>query len=173
MFLNSFNIAKMMVIASLFVSGLWASGSHKHNHHDSKKEASHHIKGTQKVCPVSKKKIDPSIYIDFQGQRVYFCCPGCDKKFLKNSESRFTEMKDRGERAENIQKVCPVSGDPLEDHEISVDLPGRKIYFCCKRCIKSFNKNKKKYLSQIGHKKGKKENKHDDHHGHDHSHHHH
>ena len=32
--------------------------------------------------PVSKKKaIEAGLFRDYEGERYYFCCPGCDQKF--------------------------------------------------------------------------------------------
>jgi len=52
-------------------------------------------------------------------------------------------MKERGEVAENIQKVCPVSGDKLDDDKVSLTLSGRKIYFCVKNVFVSLRKTKR------------------------------
>lgn len=158
---------------TLLVGMLWASGSHKHHDKKEKNKAKVHVKGTQKVCPIRKEKIDPKAYIDYQGQRVYFCCQMCDKKFLKKPDARFIEMEKRGERTDSIQKYCPVSGDLLEDRDVSARVPGRTIYFCCKKCVKTFNKNQKKYLGKITGKQPKHTEHHDGHKGHDHSGHHH
>jgi YHS domain-containing protein len=35
----------------------------------------------QKKCPVLGNPIDPKVFIDYQGRRVYFCCPPCIDKF--------------------------------------------------------------------------------------------
>ena len=35
----------------------------------------------QTNCPVMGSKIDKNVYLDYQGQRVYFCCPSCKEKF--------------------------------------------------------------------------------------------
>ncbi len=40
----------------------------------------------QPRCPVMDAPIDPSVYVEYEGKRVYFCCPGCDKKFLADPE---------------------------------------------------------------------------------------
>jgi len=40
----------------------------------------------QPLCPVMDGPIDPSVHTEYQGKRVYFCCQGCDKKFLANPE---------------------------------------------------------------------------------------
>ncbi|BBM82719.1 DUF2231 domain-containing protein [Candidatus Uabimicrobium amorphum] len=37
---------------------------------------------TNQICPVmTAEKIDPNIYYDYNGQRVYLCCKRCIKKF--------------------------------------------------------------------------------------------
>ncbi|MCF6285838.1 MAG: hypothetical protein L3K26_11660 [Candidatus Hydrogenedentes bacterium] len=36
-------------------------------------------------CPVTTdEKVDPTIYVDYESQRVQFCCQRCKKKFLEN-----------------------------------------------------------------------------------------
>ena len=37
----------------------------------------------QTVCPVLGGKINKDVYTDYQGQRIYFCCPACIKSFEK------------------------------------------------------------------------------------------
>ena len=38
----------------------------------------------QKVCPVMGDPIDPNVYVDYQGRRVYFCCQMCVATFNKD-----------------------------------------------------------------------------------------
>lgn len=40
----------------------------------------------QTLCPVMGNKIDPDVFVDIAGQRVYFCCPPCSKKFEAEPE---------------------------------------------------------------------------------------
>jgi YHS domain-containing protein len=152
-------------ILFLFCSSTWASGSHKHDM--KKSEAAAMVKGTQKVCPIRKEAIDPTVSIEYQGQKIYFCCSGCDEKFLKDPESYFAEMKKRGEVTESIQTVCPVSGDVLDKDKMSLTLPGRKVHFCCKKCVSKFKKSSKVYLKKMDVKT--KVNAPSSHEGHDHS----
>ena len=35
----------------------------------------------QKICPVMGGEIDPEVYLDHAGRRVYFCCEPCKDKF--------------------------------------------------------------------------------------------
>lgn len=36
------------------------------------------------VCPVMGAKNNPKLYVDHNGQRIYFCCPGCIDAFKKD-----------------------------------------------------------------------------------------
>ncbi len=38
----------------------------------------------QKTCPVGKNKIDPKVFVEHVGRKIYFCCPGCDKVFQQD-----------------------------------------------------------------------------------------
>ncbi len=37
----------------------------------------------QKTCPVGGEPIDPAVFVDHDGRRVYFCCAMCIDKFKK------------------------------------------------------------------------------------------
>jgi len=48
----------------------------------------------KEACPVMpEEEIDPAIYADYRGKRVYFCCPGCRKRFLK-APSQYVKVPD-------------------------------------------------------------------------------
>ena len=40
----------------------------------------------QTVCPVMGNEIEPEVYTDYHGVRLYFCCPPCIDKFRQNPE---------------------------------------------------------------------------------------
>lgn len=157
-------LALVALSSHLLASSCHSSGG-SHSHKDAKKKTE--TNGTQKVCPIRKEAIDPEVFIEYQGQKIYFCCPGCDKKFLKDSELYFGQMKERGEVAENIQTLCPVSGDKLDGDKVALTLPGRKVYFCCKKCVREFKKDKAKYIKNLDKKAETKEG--DAHKDHDHT----
>lgn len=48
-------------------------------------------------------------------------------------------------------KTCVVSGDKLGEmgDPYVYEYKGREIKFCCKNCVKDFNKNPSKYLKEI------------------------
>jgi len=41
----------------------------------------------QQTCPVMEgNKINPKLFTEYKGRRIYFCCPGCDATFKKDPE---------------------------------------------------------------------------------------
>jgi Cu(I)/Ag(I) efflux system membrane fusion protein len=46
----------------------------------------------QKTCPVMGGPINPDIFTEYQGQKVYFCCKGCDQKFRENPEKYLSKL---------------------------------------------------------------------------------
>jgi len=38
----------------------------------------------QTVCPVMGNPINKDIYVEYQGKKVYFCCPACKPQFEKD-----------------------------------------------------------------------------------------
>jgi len=157
-----------LIISTIFITySLFASGSHKHQENNHKNNNTSKL--SQKVCPITLQSIDSDSFIEFQSQKFYFCCMGCEKKFLKDTKKYFSEMKSRGEVAESTQKKCPVSGDILDKNKVSLTLPGRKFYFCCKKCSSNFKKNKEKYLNKLENnnkKSNHKDKKSHNHHNH-------
>ena len=72
------------------------------------------VAGNQTICPVTGKKVDPKIFVDFQGSRVKFCSSTCEAKFLKAPEEGFKKLADAKETVDSIQTNCPASGDALD-----------------------------------------------------------
>ncbi len=47
----------------------------------------------QTTCPVMEgNPINKDIFVDYTGKRVYFCCKGCDKKFMENPEKYLDKL---------------------------------------------------------------------------------
>ena len=47
----------------------------------------------QENCPVMGGKINKSLYTDYQGKRIYFCCKGCPEEFKKDPEKYIKKME--------------------------------------------------------------------------------
>ena len=54
----------------------------------------------QTLCPVTGNKIDKKTYVDYKGQRVYFCCQSCVAAFKKNPDKYIKSMNEKGIRLE-------------------------------------------------------------------------
>ncbi|TAL36702.1 MAG: YHS domain-containing protein [Spirochaetes bacterium] len=63
------------------------SEHHEHKHGSSK---------AQTECPVLGGAIDKSLYADYKGERIYFCCKGCPEEFSKNPEKYMKKLRDQG-----------------------------------------------------------------------------
>jgi len=48
---------------------------------------------SQKTCPVMGGDIDPKVFVDYQGRRVYFCCPDCIEKFKADPAKYLAKLK--------------------------------------------------------------------------------
>jgi YHS domain-containing protein len=58
-------------------------------------------KGNPQVnCPVMGGTIDKSVYTDYQGKRIYFCCSGCVEDFKKNPDKYLKKMEEQGVQLE-------------------------------------------------------------------------
>jgi YHS domain-containing protein len=50
----------------------------------------------QTTCPVLSGPINKSVFVDYKGKRVYFCCDGCQKDFNKDPDGYIKKMEDQG-----------------------------------------------------------------------------
>jgi len=50
----------------------------------------------QTACPVLGGNLDKNVYVDYQGYRIYFCCPGCDVEFKKDPEKYMKKLQEQG-----------------------------------------------------------------------------
>lgn len=66
-------------------------------------------KVSNEMCPVlTDQHIDPEIFTDYEGQRVYFCCPRCKKKFIENPAAYMGNLP---------QFASNVHSEPAPDHD--------------------------------------------------------
>jgi len=106
---------------------------------------------SQTMCPIMHGKIDKRYYADYQGKRVYFCCPACIKEFQKDPAKYVKQLEDSGvtlEKAPTPQTACPVTGDKI-DKNYYVDYQGKRIYTCCSGCVEEVKKDPAKYVKQL------------------------
>ncbi len=141
------NLRILMLLVTLTIAGAGvASGEDNPAKKDSMATAELR---NQTHCPVMGGKIDSTAYTDIQGQRVYHCCPMCTDKLKADPDKYFKKAAEESIVFENIQTVCPVSGEELEKKESYADFEGRRVYFCCEKCIVTFAEDPRKYLSKL------------------------
>ncbi len=46
----------------------------------------------QKICPVMGFEIDKSVFTEYKGKKVYFCCPSCIEEFEKDPEKYLDKL---------------------------------------------------------------------------------
>jgi YHS domain-containing protein len=102
----------------------------------------------QTLCPIMGEKISLSVYADYQGKRIYFCCPGCIAEFKKTPENMVKQMESKGIILDAAQVACPVTGGKV-DRQIYVDHGGRRIYFSSKDCVAKFNVAPEQYVKKL------------------------
>ncbi len=50
------------------------------------------VAGEQTTCPVMGGAIDKTIFVEYKGKKVYFCCPGCVETFKANPEKYLAKL---------------------------------------------------------------------------------
>ena len=46
----------------------------------------------QTICPVMEAPISKDYYTEYNGKKVYFCCPGCKEKFAAAPEQYLAKL---------------------------------------------------------------------------------
>ena len=122
------------------------------------------------ICPIGKEAIDPEVpTIDYKGNTIGFCCPGCSAKFMAWSEKErdfFVAAAKAGTlkaepKAEQPAPLpggepyplstCSVSGQKLGSmgDPIVRMYEGREVRFCCAGCIDKFEADTAGYFEKI------------------------
>jgi YHS domain-containing protein len=110
-----------------------------------------------KICIVSGEQLgsmgEPFVY-EYEGREVRFCCEGCVKRFEQNPEAYMNRMDEviiASELTDYPLETCVVRGDSLGKMGEPVDYvyDNHLVRFCCKGCIKAFEKEPDKYMAII------------------------
>ncbi len=54
-------------------------------------EQSYSAEHSQATCPVMGGPVDKSLYVDYEGKRIYVCCGGCISE-VKKDPGKYTEQ---------------------------------------------------------------------------------
>jgi YHS domain-containing protein len=105
----------------------------------------------QTRCPVTGNPIDKQYFADYNGKRVYFCCPACPATFKEDPDKYMKKLADGGVTLENApvpQTTCPVTGNPI-NKQYFADYNGKRVYFCCPACPATFKQDPDKYMKVL------------------------
>jgi len=82
-----------------------------------------------------KRDVKESKAVEHLDGKVFFCCPGCIKKWNKSPET-FTTVANLQlvQTGQYEQTKCPISGGDLDDEQV-VEVDGMKVKFCCEHCV--------------------------------------
>jgi YHS domain-containing protein len=100
------------------------------------------------ICPVMNSKVNGKNHIVYNGIRYELCCKGCEKTFAQKPDTFLAKLPNRGKIVEGTNTTCPVMGGKVNRNVFTV-YNGKKIYFCCPGCDKSFEKDPDTYLAKL------------------------
>lgn len=106
------------------------------------------------ICPISGEPVEDAVNRVYEGRLVRLCCDSCVKTFEKDPKSVIAQIDQAVVAAQKpsypLQK-CVVSdealgsmGDPIEYVNGT-----RLVRFCCKSCVKSFQKDPDSFMAKV------------------------
>ncbi len=128
------------------------------------------LQAAEKVkCAVSGKEIEKSEAagsMEYKGKTYYFCCAGCEEKFVKNPEEYINketegehqhgeegehEHGEQGEQQEKTHAIDPICGMKvkIEGAKHTYVYKDKTYYFCMAGCKEKFMENPEEYLKAI------------------------
>ena len=85
-------------------------------------------------CPVSGKPAIKDHAVDYNGGKVYFCCPNCPGAFTGTPEKFAAKANHQlVGTGQAKQKACPFTGGEL-DTDTKTNVDGVNVCFCCMDC---------------------------------------
>ncbi len=105
----------------------------------------------QATCPVMGGKINPELYVEQDGRRIYVCCRGCIAPVRKEFAKYAKKIEASGEVVAKLQASCPVMGGKV-DRKLYVDHGGMRIYVCCQGCTDAVRKDPVRHIEKLAEK---------------------
>jgi len=79
------------------------------------------VQVAQTKCPIMGNAIKKDIYVDYQGKRIYMCCPGCKGKFNEDPEKFIKKMQDQGITLSDVPADDDADDDDDDDDDADDD----------------------------------------------------
>ena len=70
----------------------------------------------QEKCPVMGGIINKEVYADYNGKRVYFCCPACIAPFNKEPAKYIKQLEDAGVELDSVPAAVEKTGHEGHNH---------------------------------------------------------
>ena len=140
--LRTLRIAVAASVVGAYVGGLAYAGPERGRGEGAKKGEK------QTTCPVMGGKVNPKLYVDTNGRRIYVCCKGCIAAVKKAPAKYIKKLEDQGVSVARLQATCPVMGGKI-NRKLYADVDGKRIYVCCQGCIAAIKKHPDKYVSKL------------------------
>jgi len=105
------------------------------------------------TCPNSGEKLDAKAVSFVVGTKLMkTCCNDCKKEILADPSKALAKLDAayiaKQEKSYPLTK-CPISDEELGDNPVKVLYGTQLIEFCCKDCVKDFNKEPKVGLAKL------------------------
>jgi len=71
----------------------------------------------QTLCPVMGNEIDREVFFDYQGKRIYFCCPPCIARFKNDPQKYLRKMTEAGVVPEDTPAEKPAAAETKTERE--------------------------------------------------------
>lgn len=103
----------------------------------------------QATCPIEGQPIDKALYVDTKTQRIYACSTSCVELIKAKPDDAVASLKAKGEAPAQLQVMCPVMTEKQVRKSLHVDHEGKRVFLCCKDCLKKVTKNPAKYIAKL------------------------
>jgi YHS domain-containing protein len=74
----------------------------------------------QTLCPVMGGKVNPALFVDYQGKRIYVCCQGCVDEVKKDPAKYIAKLDADGI---TIEKTPAATNAPASTSHQGIDEP--------------------------------------------------
>jgi YHS domain-containing protein len=132
--MDSGKTCKKVIMATcttvLIMSGIFAGEQVKNGSSSAKPEIAKTVKQmkTQTTCPVTGEPINKSLFVDYNGKRIYVCCADCIDKVKKDPEKYIKKLESLGQSVEEIgDKTAKENQRVNTDTTMGMHMKGMKM----------------------------------------------
>ena len=87
-----------------------------------------------KCLMMPKRDVSAEHSVDYRDGKIFFCCKNCPKNFAKDPAKYAVKANQHLVlTGQYVQKACPVSGEAVDDEQMS-EVNGTEVKFCCENC---------------------------------------